>query len=736
MFNAASQNVLNFYPLGNVSPSLYRGTEVLHNDSDQGGFKLDAIATDRDQLSLRYAMVSGSSLNPLSIRGADVPGFPTGDDLRVYSATVSHTHSFGPATLNNLRVAFLRYEFLFDKRFNRETPRSLGFNYDPTFEPAQGPPYFIVNGYASVGNPITGPRNSTQNDYEVYDSLSLVRGHHSMKIGGEFRRTQINISQGIAANGFFVFAGFPVNNSFANFLIGSPVVFFQAGGDFYRGLRSFDVSGYAQDQWRVTRNFTLNYGLRYEINSPFAEIRDRLNQFAPGRQSVVNPSAPAGILFPGDDGVAKRIVDMYYKGLMPRVGFAYDPGGNGRMSIRASYGIFYDPYSNGTSMPMQAAISALPWLQAVQLGGPALNYTDPWRGTAGPFRPDYFPQPSTMLTEDAASRPSYAQNWNFAVQSALPAETLLEIRYVGTKGTRVPRFIEANPSVYRPGDTPDTVDSRRLYANCSAAGQCAFASVGLLTYNSNSTYHALQTTLSRRFRGGLAFSTSYWYSKTLDYVSSMNVAGSAPRLVSGENDIAQNPFDLRAEHGPSLFDARHRWTANGTWALPFPASASSPARRVFSGWQLNGIVTVSSGTPFTVYDSRNVAQQGSHPEISGFAGSRPDAISDPNLGPRTVEQWVSPSAFRRLDAVSEAGKFGNAGRNTVRGPGQATLDLSVFRNFRTGEHLSWQFRLECFNVLNHANFGVPVNDLVSPNFGRIVEAGPPRVFQAGLKLLF
>jgi hypothetical protein len=660
--------------------------------------------------------VAGSAVNPLSVRGADVPGFTTGDDLRSHSATASHTHMFNPTTLNTLRVAFLRYTFLFDKRFNHQTPRSLGFNYDSTFEPAQGPPYFIVNGYASVGNPITGPRDSTQNDYEMYESLSLVRGAHSIKIGGEFRRTQINISQGIAANGFFVFAPFPTNNPFANFLIGAPVVFFQGGGDFHRGLRSFDVGGYAQDQWRVTRNLTLNYGVRYEINSPFNEIRGRLNQFAPGQQSTVFPNAPQGILFPGDPGVAKRIVNMYYKGIMPRFGFAYDPTGSGRMSIRSSYGIFYDPFTNGTGMPMQAAISALPWLQAVQLGGPALNYTDPWRGTAGPFQSGFFPRPTTMLTEDATARPPYSQNWNVSVQRALPSDIVFEIRYVGTKGTRLPRFIEANPSVYRPGSSANDIDARRLYPE-------NFASVGLLTYNSNSTYHAMQTTLSRRYNRGLAFSTSYWWSKSLDYVSSMNVAGSAPRLVSGENDVAQNPFDLRAEHGPSLFDAKHRWTANATWEM-------------YRGWQLNGIATVSSGTPFTVYDSRNVAQQGSHPQISGFAGSRPDVVSDPNQGPRTVEQWVSPAAFRRLDAVTEAGRFGNAGRNIVRAPGQATLDMSLFKSFQVSEAVRMQFRLEGFNVLNHANFGIPVNDLVSPNFGRILDAGSPRVFQAGLKLLF
>jgi len=729
MFNPVSQRVLEFYPLGNVSPSLFRATQVQRNDVDQGGIRIDAIASEKDQFALRYAISSGSNFNPLSVRGADVPGFPTGDDIRTHSVTASHTHVFSPGVLNHLRAAFFRNKFLFDQRFNHTTPRSLGFQYDNTFEPALGPPYFIVNGYASVGNPITGPRNSAQNDYEVYESLSLVRGNHTMKFGGDFRRTQINISQGIAANGFYVFAPFPINSSFANFLTGAPVVFFQAGGDFHRGLRSFEVSGYAQDQWRVTPKLTINYGLRYEVNSPFAEIRDRLNQFSPGQQSKVIPDAPPGILFPGDAGVAKRILNVYYKGLMPRLGLAYDPTGRGRTSVRAAYGIFYDAFSNGSSMPMQAAISALPWLQAVQLGPPALNYTNPWGATGVPFRPGFFPKPVTMLTESQYGRPPYAQNWNLSIQQALPASVLFEIRYVGTKGTRVPRFIEANPAVYTAANASQSVDSRRIHAGCQPGGGCNFASVGLVDYSTNSTYHALQTTLSQRFHHGVSFNTSYWFSKTLDYVSSMNVAGSAPRLVSGENDIAQNPFDLRAEHGPSLFDAKHRWTASATWELPF-------RQKWIAGWQLNGIATISSGTPFTVYDTRNVAQQGSHPEITGFAGSRPDLIADPNSGTRTVDSWISPSAFRRLDAITEAGRFGNSGRNIARAPGQGILDLSVFKNWNLSEQVRLQLRIEAFNVTNHANFGIPVNDLVSPNFGRILEAGSPRVFQAGLKILF
>ena len=151
---------------------------------------------------------------------------------------------------------------------------------------------------------------------------------------------------------------------------------------------------------------------------------------------------------------------------------------------------------------------------------------------------------------------------------------------------------------------------------------------------------------------------------------------------------------------------------------------------------MNGIATVSSGTPFTVYDSTNVSLQGSHPPVSGFFASRPDAVANPNDGPRTVEAWMSRSAFRRLNPLTEAGRFGNAGRNIVRGAGTSNLDASLFKTFPVSEGMRLQVRAECFNVANHANFGIPVTDLASANFGRILEAAPPRLLQFGLKLLF
>ena len=733
--NPAALNLVQFYPHANAGPNLFVTTQTMQNRTDQGGIHFDHVFNERDRLFVHYAHSASSNVNPLSVAGANVPGFPVGEDLSTHTVAISETHVFSGSTVNDLRLGFFRNGFDTDKPLNKTAPRDLGFNYGSTLSAAQGPPFFIVSGYASIGDPITGPRDTTQNTLQAYDGISRVMGAHSLRLGADFRRNQINMTEGIASNGFFVFAPFPLSDSFASFLFGFPVVFFQGGGDMNRGLRNIDFAAYAQDEWRVTPRLTLNYGLRWEVSTPFTDIRNRMNAWSPGSQSKVFPNAPAGLLFPGDPGVPDGIAPVYWKGLMPRVGLAWDPTGSGKTSIRAAYGMFYDSFTNGVGGPLQAPLSALPWTQARQLA-PPINFTDPWNGQ-NPFTANSFPQPTTVLTVENGMRPPYSQNWNFSIQRAFSVNYLLDVRYIGNKGTRLPRIIEANPSVYSPGATSSDEDQRRLYAGCHGPqGPCDFASVGLITDSTNSTYHAAQMALSRRFQNGLSFLTSYTFSKSLDYVSSFNVSGSAPRLVAGENDLAQNPFDLNAEHGPSLFDARHRFVFSGSYQLPSPRLAKGVARTVLTGWQLNTIANFSSGTPFTVYDSANVALQGSSPEITGFYSSRPNLVSDPNAGPHTADQWISRSAFQRLDPVSQAGQFGNEGRNAVRGPGLSNIDLSLLKSFAVSERARLQFRAECFNLANHANFGLPDNDVASPNFGHVLEAGAPRLMQFGLKLIY
>jgi hypothetical protein len=175
---------------------------------------------------------------------------------------------------------------------------------------------------------------------------------------------------------------------------------------------------------------------------------------------------------------------------------------------------------------------------------------------------------------------------------------------------------------------------------------------------------------------------------------------------------------------------------SGSWEIPVAQGLAGWKKALLANWQLNGITNITSGTPFTVFDSANVSLQANHPPVSGFYASRPDVVSDPNAGPRTVEQWMVRSAFRRLDPITEAGRFGNAGRNIARAPGFTNVDLSLMKEMLLAEGRLLQFRFECFNVANHANFALPVTDLASPSFGRIIEAGPARLLQFGLKFVF
>ncbi|MBV8905213.1 MAG: TonB-dependent receptor [Acidobacteriia bacterium] len=723
-------------PLPNIGPELFSSTQILTNNYDQGGFRFDHYFGNNDQIFARYATSSQHELDPLPINGSGVPGFPVTNDITTNSATISQVHIFSPRLVQTARVAFFRNAFLEGAATNHSPASALGFTYQPTLPSALGDPYLILSGYTDVGNPITGPQNTYQNDYQGYYSLAWTHGAHNFKFGGEIDRQQINVLLGIATNGFFVFAPFPASDSFASFLLGQPVQFFQGGGDFSRGLRKWIAAGYAQDEWRVTPKLTLSYGLRYEVNTPYTEIRNRLNAWAPGRQSVVIPSAPAGLLFPGDPGVPAGIAPIDYKEFMPRVGLAWDPAGDAKTIIRAGYGIFYDGYTNGTGGPIQAGVSALPWTEAYQLPGPGMNFANPYNGAPPPFDVQQFVRPATVLTVESGMLPPYSQNWTFSIERVLARSYLLDVRYVGNKGTHLPRFIEANPSIYGPGATTGNADQRREYANCNATGSCAFASVGLIADNNSSTYHALQVSLNRQLTNNLAFQVSYWWSKSLDYVSSLNIAGSAPTLVAGENDLAQNPFDLAAEHGPSLFDAKHRFVFSGTYALPVWQSGPLPARWLLNGWQVNTIVTLASGTPFTVYDSDNAPMQGTAPEITGFSSSRPNVLSNPDAGRHTPNQWVSRNDFQELTPAANPGQFGNEGRNAVRGPGLASADISLFKNFAVTETSRVQFRAEAFNALNHANFMLPENDLASPEFGQILQAASPRLLQLALKFIF
>ncbi len=740
--NSVSQNLLSFFPLPNAGTNLFSTTQTLSNNSDQFGIKVDHYLNPRDTLNFRYMFNQLSQVDPLSPGGASVPGFPVGENQRAQNFVAQETHSFSPNLIAVARFSFLRNKFLFGEHENHQSPSSLGFQYTPSLNIAAGPPFIQVNGYSTIGDPITGPRNTYENVFDYSGSLSWVRGKHELKFGGGYQRQQINVLQGIATNGFFVFVPFPVTDAFASFLTGQPVVFLQGIGDFSRGIRGNHAYGYVQDTYKMTSRFTINAGLRYELPEPYTEIHNRMSLFEPGKKSQVLPNAPAGLLYPGDPGVPAGLIPTDRKGFAPRFGIAWDPDGHGNSLVTMAYGIFYEPYYTGQGGPLQSPISAPPYLGTPQVSLP--NFADPFNGN--PPAPGTFSTPLTNLTLSPTLTLPYTQDWDLNVQHSFGSNWLFEIGYVGTKGTHLPRFIEANPAVFVPGtlngqpiSNSSNADQRRLYSGCTLAdppSSCKFSSTGEIAGIANSSYNAMEASLRKRFSHGLSFLVSYTWSKTIDDVSSFNITGSAAKPVAGENDLAQDPFNLAAERGLSLFDARNRFVASYEWALPFWDHAQNWYQWGLGGWQLDGIATLMSGTPFTVFDSNDVAAQGSAPEITGFSAQRPNLVGNSNDGPRAVNAWLNSSAFQRLDPVANAGQFGTEGRNVNIGPGYADWDFAAHKNFRVTESKQFQFRAELFNFLNRTNFRLPDCDISSPTFNHILAAEAPRQVQFALKFMY
>lgn len=738
-------NVLPFFPMPNQGANGFIATQTLSENNDQFGVRLDQYLSSVDSLNFRYMYSSGPTTDPLSPVGANVPGFPVGEDDRAQNFVAQDTHIFSSNTIAVGRFSFLRNKFLLDEHLNHESPTDLGFQYAPTLPSAAGPPFIQVGGYASVGDPITGPRNTFQNTFDVSGSVSWIHGRHNFKFGGGYRRDQINALQGIASNGFFVFANFPYSDGFASFLSGNPVVFLQGGGNFDRQIRDRAINAYAQDDYKVNSRLTLNVGLRYELPFPATENNNQVNLFVPGAQSKVLPNAPAGLLYPGDPGVPAGLIPTQKTAFAPRFGVAWDPRGDSKTVVSAAYGIFYEPYYTGEGGPLQDPVSSPPYLKTQQISFPVNSFANPFY-TPDPFG-QAFPQPMTLLVVARNLHLPYAQDWNLNVQRSFGADWLLQVGYVGTTGVRLPRFIEGNPAVFIPGvdgsgnllSNENNVNQRRMYSGCTLAQpNCVYSSVGEIAGIANSSYNALEASLRKRFGHGLSFLASYTWSHSIDDVSSFNITGSASQPVAGENDLAQNPFNLAAERGPSMFDARHRFVLSYQWSIPFLQRSSAWYGKVFGNWQLNGILTAMSGTPFTVFDSNDVSLQGQAPEISGFSSNRPNVIGNPNSGPRSVAEWFNTGSFQQLqpDPLGRFEVFGDEGRNAVLGPRYINWDASAFKNIRLTESKELQFRGELFNVLNHTNFRLPVSDIESPTFGQIQSDVSPRVIQVALKFLF
>jgi hypothetical protein len=692
------------------------------NTADGRFVKLVPEPTTGDQYLWRldHSFNSHNSLNVRYFRDVTQLQFPTGNispyvtsqqQLAVSNWSLQDTHTFSPVLLNEFRISV--------ERFNSPTSdlektqlSDFGAIYPGVNIPQM--PNINTTGYFMLGS--NDQFRDTGNLYRTGDTLRWFRGRHSISTGGEFSRNEY-FGRGYSANqGTFAFDGSITKNAFADFLIGRPATLDQSS-PYDRLLKGFDWFLFVQDDIRLTSRLTVNVGLRYQWFNPYKVIFDRVNTFRAGAQSSIVPTAPPGLLFPGDPGVTSRLFDPDKKDFAPRLGLGWDPLGNGRLGIRAGYGLYYE---DQRSDPWIYPAVNQPFVIRKTVFNP-FSLTDPYRGQEDPFPYIYTPQsarfslPMSLVTVSAPEvHLPYVHHLSLSVEKSLPANIVLKAGYSGKLAHNLLRMNQKNPSVYIPGrSTVANTDSRRLIL------PGLYSSLREVAGNSNSAYHALQLSLNRRLSRGVTVMAAYTFSKYLDYYSATNLG-----------QFPQDPFNMRADRSRSDEDRTQIFSSSFYYEIPAWRAQKGLVGKALGGWTLSGLIGALSGAPVNILS-------GVDNSLTGVGWDRPDLVGNPSRDHTdrndAIQQFFNTAAF----VANPPGRYGNTGRNVLYGPSQTTTDLSLVKSFPISDRLGkLQFRSEFFNAWNRVNLGQPVPQLNNRSFGHIQTSGDPRILQFALRYLF
>jgi len=720
-----AKEVLDFFPL--PTSGVARGNNffsTLGNISDNNQFvaRADQMLGDKTSLMFRYYLFDGLSTNRSAIRNDGET-----NDVRTQNMALNLTRNFSPRTLYELRLGYNRPRYGILQAGSGET------NYAPIFgitnlltDPiAWGIPYVSASNFSSMGL-VADPNAQLSNVYQLVNHATLIRSAHSLKVGADLRKTNYNDVGDRNARGAFNFTGALTANpqqrtttgvSMADLLLGLPLTAQGSPTPLAGNYNAFHYYFFAQDDWKISSRLTLNLGVRYELNTRFAEVQNRISYFDrsfPGGRLLLagrsqafiapntltdGPFTPRG-LFPTDTN-----------NWGPRVGLALRPFDNSRTAIRMGYGIFYTMTDGQATRqlernpPSSAVISVSADQDANSNGPNALR-------VAELFPPSGNPASRPQVWSDIGYRAEpYVQQWNFSIQQALTGSTVLELGYIGSKGTRMVFYSQGNQAALDPDPThPTLLVSRQPFP--------LWGSEMRTTQNQgNSTYHAGFVKVERRLSRGLSLLAHYTFSKSL-------------ALNSDINESVSNFYNVSLDKGRGLSDIRHYAVIAGTWEIPAGRGKaflrSGLLSTILGDWSLNSIVSMRGGFPISVYAQGDVCNCAAYSQ-------RAQQMGDPLSGfTRSREQWFNTAAF----VQPAPGTFGNSGHNILSGPGSASVSLSVFRTIPLGEKPRLQFRSEFFNLLNRANFGEPGSTVRSTNYGVITSAADPRIIQLALKFLF
>ena len=709
--NTVGRAIAALYPLPNRNVPLqnFVSSPTQRDRNDSFDARLDHRMGQKTDFTFRYSFGNRDLFEPFTGPTFSlVPGFGDTVKRRSQNVMAGLTYIFTPNFVNETRVALSRVAASVTQEASRRNS-DLGL---PVISPNArdaGLSFITVTGLSPLGDEGNNPQNSVTNVYQVLDTASYVRGNHLIKFGGDLRFAQQNAFRDVESRGRLQFSPFAQisGNAIADLLLGFPLLTSIARVDNPQHLRTRSYNFFVNDSFRVRPRLTLTAGLRYEYNSPPVDTADRANVYDVATRSLVRV---------GTNGVPRGGFNPDRNNFAPRVGFAWTLGKDERTVVRAGYGVYYD---QSPLAPGEALYFNSPYFDNnifFSLPGLPLTLSNPFPQ----FFP--FPLPDSALAIQRNLRTAYMQHWNLNVQHQLGHNGVLEVAYVGSKGTKLLTARDINqpqPSVLPPGLPFVPRPNPR------------FDDIDLLESRANSNYHSLQARFQQRVSRGLSALLSYTWAKSIDDASNFFSS-------TGDPNFPQNSYNVRAERGRSNFDVRHRLSASYSYDLPFGKGREHLANAgwistVLSGWQSFGIVTLQSGRPFTVALLPDIDNSGTGRSILGFgANDRPNVVGDPRLDQRSPERWFNTSAF----VFPRPGTFGNVGRNTLDGPGYENVNMSLLKNTSLSERFNLQLRAEFFNLFNHPNFNLPDNFLGSPTFGRINSARDPRHVQFAVKLLF
>jgi carboxypeptidase family protein len=786
-FNPISLNLIKFMPPPNFGANEFSWNPISRNRDDQYITRIDHTFNSKDSIFGYWLIEPAKTLRDESFSGGSLPGFGQRDISHIQHYTLSWNHTFGSNALNDLRVGYNRLNFVSTDPISPVQPSSVGFTGINPQDPAgagitsvQILGFYPPAGQSTFGFSYNGPQPRIDQTYQVTENFSKIVGRHTMKFGFEMRRAQVENPFFFVNNGYFGFFAsgpFTTGDAGADFLLGIPDSYFQSSGGFI-DARTREYYSYAQDQFKIRPNLTLTYGLGWEIDTPLTDIFNHsvaLNAFRPGQQSTVFPTAPTGLVFPGDKGISASTYHTRWSQLGPRAGFAWSPGGSSRWSVHGGAGIYYSvPEEELTLNNLQAPPFSLTDFGIGDiLGAPsfAAPFTD-IRGASAPtpsipnkypFTPpaagsnvDFtFYEPFTLNVMDPNFQVSSSYNYNLIVERELPGAMILTVGYVGLQARHLVTRYELNPAGRAPGVNPTCaatpgcgptnlgafVPQTFRYPQTNTFGSLIYGSIGQQATDANSNYNSFQTTLTKRLSHGLNFRAIYVWSHSLDPISSFEDVGG-----NGE----PNPFNPRSNYGDSSFDARHRFVFSYAYELPsvrrFNAFQGVPSR-LTDGWRIAGATTFQTGFPIGLIDSSDnsficyslVTKYGcpDRPNVLGpvkIVNPRSSSLVNATQGGTTAQDhyYFNPNSF----SPESPGVLGDAGRNFFHGPGINNFDFALFKDTKVTENTKIELRFEFFNFFNHVQFNSPVGDVNDPNFGRVLSANPPRIIQLAAKFYF